>query len=175
MVARPITTLVVLARLALKDTQRTFAERLGSSQRTVARWEAGQSEIHAHDAVKLARELYPIDRQMAADLLACRGQTLVSTGIEAPAPPPAALPPAAPAPARPPAAKPELLAIMVDAVVCAAAEAADASPKRVRESVLLVMRRSLEAGLDLQAASDAGLLRPGKPDAAPPAPSDGAG
>ena len=106
-----------------------------------------ESHLGAIDAVRLARHAYPIDRDFEAELVAHGGQTLVSAGLEAPPAPPPPVPPALPVVLPPPAPSPEVLAAIVDGIVCSVAEAADTSPRAVRASVLLVLRRALEVRL----------------------------
>jgi DNA-binding XRE family transcriptional regulator len=145
-------------------TQAELAAALGVSKRTATRMEGGRSTLDAHDTVKLARHVHPVDRDLAAELLALVGQTLRSAGFETPAPPPpsAPAPPAPPPPHAvalpPPPAPVEVLTALVEGIVCAAADAADTSPKSVRASVLLVLRKASEIGLDLRAVARAGLL-----------------
>jgi len=164
MVMQRSAVLVGRALTALRWTQRELAENIGGSRRTVARWVSGESHLGAIDAERLARHVYPVDRDFASELLAHGGQTLVSAGLEAPPapqPPPAPPPPVAAAPpvvVPTPAPSPAVLWALVEAIVCAAAEAADASPKVVRAPVLLVLRQAHELGLDLDAARKAGLL-----------------
>jgi hypothetical protein len=96
------------------------------------------------------RHLHPVDRDLAAELAAAVGQSLISLGLEAP-----------PAPAvAAPSAESRLTSLrdVLDCVVYSVADAADVAPKGVRQLVLLALRRSLELGLDLEAAGKAGLL-----------------
>jgi DNA-binding XRE family transcriptional regulator len=166
MVVQQGTSLIVRSRAALQLTQRELATKLGWSQRTIVRWEGGRSDFNAIDALKLAPHIYPIDRELAAELVAHGGHTLVSAGLEAeptpaaptpPAPQPAPQPPVAVVAAPPPLA-PEVLLALVESVVCAAADAADTTPKAVRASVHLVLRHAHAIRLDLDAAMKAGLL-----------------
>jgi DNA-binding XRE family transcriptional regulator len=165
MVTQRSNALLIRARQTLGWTQQKLADKIGSSQRTVLRMENGHSTFHATLATQLAPHVYPLDRELAADLLSLAGQTLIGAGLEAapaspaaPAPPPLPSRPAQAAVLPPPVPAPDVLAAQVDAIVCAAAEAADVSPRVVRGSVLLVMRRVLELRLDLRAALAAGLL-----------------
>jgi DNA-binding XRE family transcriptional regulator len=147
---------IVRARLTLGWTQREMAENLGSSQRTVARWESGQSTFHVSDLTKLAQRVYPVDRELANDLVTSAGQTLVGLGIQVPPPPPPPAPVLAPPP--PPPARATALPDLIDCVVCSVADASDVSPREVRPMVLLALRRAFEVGLDLGAATRAKLL-----------------
>jgi hypothetical protein len=160
-----ITALIGQARLKLGWTQRDLGTNLDSSHRTATRWEAGLSTFYPAHAAKLAQHVYPIDRELAAELAAATGQTLVGLGIEAPPPPPAppvfVAPPRPPAP-PPPAPRPTALRDLLEAIVCTVADEANVAPKVVRPSVLLTLQRALDVGLDLNAAQAAGLLTPAR-------------
>jgi len=156
MPAPPIAAHLSHAQHALSFTQRELAEFLGVSVRTLARIHGGQSVLDPKTVLKLATEVYRADRELAAQILGTIQLTLVSAGLEAPpAAPPVAPPAPAPVRARPSAAA---LRPLLDAVVCAVADAADVAPKVVRPSVLLTLRTVAAVGLDLEAAGDAGLL-----------------
>jgi DNA-binding XRE family transcriptional regulator len=145
------------SRKLLKLTQKELALKTGFAQRTLVRWEGGSAHFDPSSALKLAPHVYPVDRDVAAELVAYAGQTLVSAGLEAP-PPPA---PSAEPPPPPTVTPPEILLALVESVVCAAADAAESTPKAVRASVHLVLRRAHAIGLDLDAAVQAGLLGEG--------------
>jgi transcriptional regulator with XRE-family HTH domain len=139
---RPVRTLVVVARHTLRMTQRRLGEALGASSRTAARWEAGQSALYPPALAKLAALVHPRDAALAAEIAAAAGQTLESLGIVAPPPPPAAPPPL---PAR----------LLVDAVVCVAADALGAAPATLRQALFAAFRRARELRLtvdDVEAA-----------------------
>jgi transcriptional regulator with XRE-family HTH domain len=174
--ADPIMVLVGRARQALHWTQRELGEQLGASHRTASRWEAGRSSFDAVSAERLARHVYAVDRGLASQLASAIGQSLVSLGIEAPPPPPAAPPaPVALPPVAsplPPAPRPAAMRDLIESVVCAVADAADVAPKVVRPAVLLTLRRAHEVGLDLGAASEANLLQPTLEAARPTRPGD---
>jgi transcriptional regulator with XRE-family HTH domain len=154
-----IQNLLFRSRLALHWTQRELGEKLGSSHRTAARWEAGQSTAYPDTVTKLTRLVHPVDRDLASELAASIGQTLVGLGLEAlPAPPAPPPPPPAPPLPPPPLVRATALRDLIDCVVCSVADASDVPPKAVRPLVLLTLRRALDVGIDLQAASNASLL-----------------
>jgi len=165
MVAQPMQRLLVRARQALGWNQRELGQQLGSSHRTAVRWESGQSHFSPPYAAQLATLVYPIDRDLAWEIAALTGQTLVGLGLEAPpAPPEPPLVVAPPVPAvSPPPATPAALGTLLDALVCVVADASDVAPKVIRPTVLLTLRRVLALGLDLQAAEAAGLLESAAP------------
>jgi DNA-binding XRE family transcriptional regulator len=160
-------TLVQQARSTLGWTQRDLAEAIGISVRTAARYESGSSSLDFITGPKLAAHVYPVDRDLAAEIVALHGKTLVSAGIEAPAPPPP--PPAAPDPAPVVAPTPPSRAVLqtlIDAIVCAVADSSNAPPRAVRPAVLQTLRKVIEVGLDVHAAGSLGLLLPEEPDGA---------
>jgi len=140
--------LIVRIGRALRLNQRELAERIGVSRRTISRWTARGAVLAPQDVRLLAGLLHPVDPALAADVATTHGQTLESLGLEGA--PPAAL--AGPA-----------VALAADAVVCAAADALDVSPRAVRPALLAAFRRAREAGVTLDQLETA--LAP----AAPPA------
>jgi hypothetical protein len=135
-----------LAQMALGTTQKELGEKLGISRRTAQRYsESGVPHLYLQTLVRL---VHPHNRELAAEIARYSGATLVSLGLEsppAPAPPPAAVAPPPPAPPPPP---PPPADSVVDAVVCAAAEAIDAKPGEVRRTLLAAFSRAREIGID---------------------------
>jgi transcriptional regulator with XRE-family HTH domain len=136
--------LTLEARRVLGLTQETLGDLLGSSRRTIQRWDRGQSLPMKEQLAQLAAEVHPRDPQLAAKLAQEAGSTLERLGIVKPVPP-------APPPAPPP--------YLTDTVVCAAAEALNVPPPAVRPALLAAFRRAREVGLRVehveQALSDA--------------------
>ena len=96
---------------------------------------------------KLARAVYPVDASLAAALASEGGQSLESLGLVRPAPPPVA----APAPSRPfPPVR-----LLVESVVCAAAEAMQAPPTAVRDVLRAAITRAHALGLNVEEMYDA--------------------
>lgn len=173
--------LVVLARRKLGLTQKEFAHAIGSSHRTVVRWEADRSspaDFHLH---KLATLIHPVDADLAHDAALAGGKTLEELGIVAPAPaepapapslaPPAASESATPAP-PPPAPVPTPM--LVDSVVCAALAALEEQPLlprlpvRAMQAVLFAaFARAQDLWLEAGEVADA--LAPRASTPAPPA------
>jgi hypothetical protein len=119
---------------ALHTTLTSVARGIGISRRTMTRWMGNRqcmSPVRLHD---LARLVHPADPAVAAQIAAVGGTTLVALGLEAPA-------------AAVPAVDPRRH--LVDAIVCAAAEALDASPRAVRPALVAAIRRTRETGLTL--------------------------
>jgi hypothetical protein len=95
------------------------------------------------DLQDMARLVYPVDATLAGEIAAASGTTLQALGL---LPPPAPVAPAAPPP--PPAGPPDRV---VDAVVCAAAEAMQVMPQSVRPAVLAAFACAKELGLTVEA------------------------
>jgi transcriptional regulator with XRE-family HTH domain len=135
------------ARRALNSDQRRMGELLGVSRRTVQRWDSGRGGPSAGQLARLASAVHPLDAALAGRIAGAAGTTLVELGRERPAPP-VASPVAAPPPPSPPSH-------LTDAVVCAAAEALEASPTAVRPVLLAAFRRAHEVGLRVEQVEEA--------------------
>lgn len=136
-----------LARQALGTTQEGLGKMMGVSRRTAQRW--GTSGIPGYALADLARLALPHNRALALKIAAAAGVTLEATRIEPPPPPPAPLPDS-----------------VVDAVVCAAAEAMEMMPKEIRPGLHAAFARAKEIGLSVDAIERA--LRLKLQVAAPP-------
>src|SRR5579859_7114131 len=138
------------ARSALGMTQKEFGEALGVSHRTATRWDAGKAEPADFQLRTLAGLLLPVSRALAVECAAQNHESLVDLGLEKP---PA--PPAPPPPPPPPPPLPYTTDDLVDIVVCAAAEATDASPRAVRQLLHVAFRRARDVGLTVQQVESA--------------------
>jgi DNA-binding XRE family transcriptional regulator len=133
-------------RWALSLNQRTLAELLQVSSRTVQRWDAGTSTPAMVDWHAMARAAHPVDPALAERLAAAGGTSLKTLGL-VPESPPAATPSP---PELPPAATPSPayeLRHLADAVVCAAAESIDATPHAIRTALIAAFRRARQMRL----------------------------
>ncbi|HEY3817235.1 MAG TPA: hypothetical protein VGL81_08700 [Polyangiaceae bacterium] len=137
--ARPIAVLMSEARRVLRVSQNGLAEKMGVSRRTGQRWNAGRGPwgTYVHE---LARLVYPVDAVLAEEIAAAGGTTLAALGVLPPQPPP---PPTLPEPLLPPDR-------VVDAVVCAAAEAMQVMPQSVRPAVLAAFACAKELSLTVE-------------------------
>jgi transcriptional regulator with XRE-family HTH domain len=135
-----MTDVITEARFALRLYQNELAAKLGASRRTGQRWTTGESRPAAHQFLELAKLLLPVDRGLAARAAAEAGTTLQAAGLVHPEPP--APPPVAPRG-------------VVDAVVCAAAEAMNLPPGAVRSAVLAAFARAREIGLSVEMVESA--------------------
>jgi hypothetical protein len=148
--ARPIPLLLVLTREAMGIYQQELADLAGSSLRTVQRWENARSTPAPWHFHRLADAVRPVNAQLAAELdeYAPRPAPPVVVAPPEPEPPPPPLPPAPPPPPDPP---PIADAILVDAVVCAAAEAMSVVPQAIRPAVLAAFTWARAARLTVEA------------------------
>ena len=134
--------LMFRAQKSLGMTHLQFGRVLGVSARTSARWRSGQSLIPADVVGNVIEMLMRVDVPLAAELAETIGHTLVSLGLEkAPAPPPLPLV----APPKLPAASP----LVVDSIVVAFADAANATPRRARAGLLAALARARELGVTM--------------------------
>ena len=153
-----VPALVLAAQNLLRLNQRQLAETLdpiGASLRSVQRWATGQSRTPDRHLHELARRVYPHDRHLAANLAAAGASSLEELGIlrppapPAPPPPPAAVLPPPPSPPLPPVEE------IIDAIVCAAAEAIDVAPRDIRPALLAAFTRGRKLGLTMAQAEAA--------------------
>lgn len=147
--------LVARVRATLVLSQAELAARIGSSRRTVQRWEAERSTPAPWELQRMADHVRSLDAELAAQLDA------LAPRPAAVAPPPVAVEP--PAPPPPPIPMP----VLVDSVVCAAAEAMSVTPQAIRPAVLAAFGRALDARLSAQDV--VGVLAPPPPPAPAPA------
>jgi transcriptional regulator with XRE-family HTH domain len=127
---RPIPDLVRRTRAALKLQQPEFAAALGVSLRTAQRWEGGETNLLIVQARRLAILVFPHNRELARELATAARETLESLKLVPPAPPP-----------QPP------VGLLVEAVVCAAADAGGLPPRAARATLLAALRRMRDLGV----------------------------
>jgi UDP-N-acetylmuramyl pentapeptide synthase len=130
----------------------TLAEHLGVSRRSVSRWTSEGTRLSRAQIEVVARLAYREDAGLAAEIAQAAGETLVSLGLEAAD---VAARGASPAPA-----KPSIHPKLADAVVCAAAEAIDVSPRLARRALLAALASAREVGMTMEELERA--LRPAK-------------
>jgi DNA-binding XRE family transcriptional regulator len=146
-------SLLVRGQHALGMTQETLGQALGASRRTVSRWTALRSSLTDTTMAKLARLVHSRDAALAAEVARALGETLETLGIVTPAPP-APPPPPARATPTPPSGH------LGSAIVCAAAEAMDLSPRTLRPALFAAFKCARELGLSVEAVE--GLLAPAR-------------
>ncbi len=136
---------IAAAQRTLGVTQEELGEMLGASRRTMSRMFTGRSPLSIEHLHVLARAVHSKDPILAAKLAAEGAATLESLGIVRPAPPAAPVAPPV-APGRPfPTTR-----LVVDSVVCAAAETMQAPPAAVREALRAAVARARALGLSLE-------------------------
>jgi hypothetical protein len=148
----PMPYLIVRSREVLGHNQKGLADRLGSSLRSVQRWEAKRGQPSYATLCELADAVRPLDAALASeiDVWAPRARPPAPPQPPAPAPSVASAPVAEPPPPPPP--PPPLPApVLVDSVVCAAAEAIALTPQAVRPAILAAFARAIDARLTLDA------------------------
>jgi len=155
---------IMRARRALNLSQSGLGRLCGASRKTAARWEWGKSPPTPDVVLTLARAVYEVDREVAKLLAFQFGKTLVDLGLEKPPATPAPAPPT-PAPVR---ASPPVH-LMVESVVCAAAEALDTKPQAVRDVLRAAFSRARAMALTVEDVDAA--LSPPPPAGPAPAPS----
>jgi DNA-binding XRE family transcriptional regulator len=148
------TALVTEAQFALGLTQDTLGKMLGLSRRTVSRWTRHTSAPSAEHLHALARAVHPKDAALAAKLARAGGESLESLGI-------AKAIAGVPLPGTPPRPFPPTR-LVVESVVCAAAEAMQASPAAVRGILRAAFARARALGLTVEEMDDA-LAEPAEP------------
>jgi transcriptional regulator with XRE-family HTH domain len=142
MTTESIVDLMALVRSALGIPQVDLAGKLGVSRRTGQRWVAGDTGPVRADVGRMAKLVYPVDPTLAGRLAAHAGTTLEALGLVAPPPIPMA-PPVLQAPSPP-------IELLVDSVVCAAAEAINVPPGAVRLALVAAITRARQLGLTLE-------------------------
>ena len=152
--AVPLPVCLVRARDVLHLTQLELATLVGSSLRSVQRWEnklSIPSDWHLH---RLADAVQSADPELAAVI------ELWAPRPPPPPPPPEPAPPASPPPepapppppvvavARPPPPPPRIPdVVLVDSIVCAAAEAMALTPQTIRPAILAAFTRARDASI----------------------------
>jgi transcriptional regulator with XRE-family HTH domain len=129
---RPVRDLVQRGRLALGMTHKQLGQALRTSHRTAERWAAGRSTPGVEQVAELARLVFPKNRALAAELAAASSESLVSLGL--------VVEPKAPAIPR---------SVLFEAVVSAAAEAAQVRPGAARAGLAAAFARAEELGVSV--------------------------
>ncbi len=120
--------LVVKAQAVLGLTQETLGDLLGVSRRTVIRWNGGSTPSSVQ-LIALAKAVHPKDAALASALAFAGGARLSEIGLE---------------PAAPDLAS---RAVVIDAIVCAAAEAGAVTPQAARAGLLAALERAAALGV----------------------------
>ena len=137
--------LLIQTRHTLRLSQGELGAMLGMVKRTMQRWEAGGAIVLPAHIRTLATAVYPKDPALAARIAAYGKTSLEALGLLKPAPLPAtAQPPAPPLPTS----------ILVDSIVCVAADAIGVLPRAIRPALEAAFVRAREVRLDVAAVAD---------------------
>jgi transcriptional regulator with XRE-family HTH domain len=148
--------LLFRARNALGMSREEVGRAMGVSFRTVVRWEGGHTMVDGPSFLELVPRLYPIDAKLAGEIAIACGARLAEMGLGPEAEAAAAITPP----------------LLVDSVVCAAADALECAPAAARRAVLAAFRRARELRMTVDAVEKA-LAPPPARDASAPAPKKG--
>ena len=118
----PLPLLLIQTRQALLLSQGELAEMMGVAKRTMQRWEDRGAILLPSHIRTLATAAHSRDPALAARIAAYGNTSLEALGLVKPAPPP-------PPPPPPPAPMPT--AILVDSIVCVAADAIGVPPRAI--------------------------------------------
>jgi hypothetical protein len=120
------------AQYVLGESQVGLGRVMGVSKRTMTRWMHAVVFLGKGQAEDLARAVHPLDPHLASEIALAGRTSLAEMGL-----------------APPPGSKEDIAAarLHLDTVVCAAAEAIDASPRAVRAALLAAFQRAREVGL----------------------------
>ncbi|HEY3820796.1 MAG TPA: antitoxin Xre-like helix-turn-helix domain-containing protein [Polyangiaceae bacterium] len=155
--------LLVRAQQVLGFQQGELADLLGVSRRTVQRIGGRDGTVHAQYMHVLARAVHAKDPELAAALASEGGKTLETLGLVSPAvAPPAAPPVHAVTPEAPPARPLPPTRLMVESIVCAAAETMQTPPAAVRDVLRAAFARARGLGLTVEEVDEA--LSPPRPE-----------
>jgi transcriptional regulator with XRE-family HTH domain len=161
--ASPISLLLIQTQHTLRFSQAQLGELVGVAKRTIQRWQHGGTTLSPSNIQTLAAAVHPIDPDLAARIAAHGNTSLQALGIVKPAPPPPPPIPAAPAPAH---SLPT--SILIDSIVCVAADAIGVQPRAIRPALAAAFVRAREVRLDVAAVADSltGVSAPAKEGAA---------
>ena len=126
-----VSPLVTRARFTLGLSQEQLGDMLGVSRRTVIRWSDGSTPSQSQ-VVTLAKAVYPTDPALASALAVAAGTRLAEIGLGAPAETGPVLP---------------VKELVVDSIVCAAAEASVTTPQSARAGLLAALDRAATLGM----------------------------
>ncbi len=155
--------LLTFAQRSLSMTQKELGDALVVSKRTIQRWQSGRTRPYTGEIHRLVDLLAPVDADLSTRLDAWAPRPKPPPPAPPPAPPPPPPPPPLPPPPPPPPPIPPL--VLVESVVCAAADAMGLVPQAIRPAVLAAFTRARDARLDAGTVVD--VLAPPSP-AGPP-------
>jgi transcriptional regulator with XRE-family HTH domain len=131
---------MIQSRTALGMSQESLGDKVIASRKTVGRWESGRSQPSQDKLAQIVAMLLPVDAALATELASSAGESIDSLG--------AALS------KLDENVSPRLgtrVELLIDAIVCAGADASDVSPKAIRPALLAAFQRAKLAGLGVDA------------------------
>ncbi len=140
----PLPLLLIQTRRALLLSQGQLAEMMGVAKRTMQRWEDRGAILLPSHIRTLATAAHPRDPALAARIAAYGNTSLEALGLVKPAPAHPPVPPPAPLPT----------AILVDSIVCVAADAIGVPPRAIRPALEAAFVRARQVRLDVAAVAD---------------------
>jgi DNA-binding XRE family transcriptional regulator len=159
--------LLTSAQIALGLSQEELGKRLGVSRRTMVRWAAGHNGPSIAQWVAIVRYVHPVDPALAARIAEEMGESLESFGLARTSPSRAG---SAATPEPAPRA-PLSVGVLVDSIVCAAAEAVATTPQAIRPALLAAFERAALAALTVDEVRAAlRVTAAASPSRSPPSP-----
>ena len=122
--------LLLSAKSALGMSDQHLGEAFTASRKTVGRWMTGRARPGDSTVLDIAKRVAAVDVALAEKLAIAAGAGADALGLAKP--------------------EPVVSDIAIDAVVCAAADAADATPKAIRPALLAAFTRAQAAGLTVE-------------------------
>ena len=154
LIDRTILPVLSEAQNRLGLTQDQLGDLAGVSRRTVLRWYTNRATPSSIHVTPIISALHPQHRDVATKLAQHLGTTLAALGLVVPENPKSAPPP--PAPPPPPPVRPlPPTHLLVDSIVCAAAEALGTTPTAVRPVVQAAFARARGLGVTVHEVDDA--------------------
>jgi DNA-binding XRE family transcriptional regulator len=133
--ASSLPALLSKARMTLSMSQEELGNRVIASRKTVGRWESGTVDPGRGTLAEIVKMVHAVDADLAAALAVAGGETLESLRVVVPAAP----------------VDDHANDLLVDAIVCAAADAGDATPRAMRPALMAAFECAMAAGLDVKA------------------------
>jgi hypothetical protein len=142
--------LIVQAQKVLAFDNQDLAKLVKLSPRTITRWWSNESSPSGDHVLAILRAVHPKDATVSAQLATQLGHTLETLGVVVrPPPAPPAPPPPPPPPPRPASDR------LVEAVVCAAAEALESTPAAVRPVLRAAFARARKLRMTVEEIDEA--------------------
>jgi transcriptional regulator with XRE-family HTH domain len=126
--------LIIQCRMALGLTQDGLGDLLGCTKRSIQRYEDGGASLVPPQIEALARAVYPVQPDLAAQIAASGETTLERLGLVPPSP--------------------SATSESIDAVVRAAADVMGVPPDAIRPAIAVAFAKARDLGLDVAVVAD---------------------